>query len=956
MLFVMGGLLALASTPFELESLVRLGILGPLSVCVDDGRVITVQAARHRVLLAALLLRANQVASFDHLTETLWDAAPPAHARTTVRNYVMRLRRTLGPALAARIHTRDPGYLIELADDELDVLRFCALFRDGIDMARRQDWPQARAVLGEALGLWRGAALADISSQLLHRDEAPRLEEMRLQAVESRIDADLGLGGHAGIAAELRALVSQHPLRERFHAQLMLALYRSGRQADALAVYLDARERLIDELGVEPGAELRRLHERILRGEPDPADRPTHWGSVVPVPRQLPAAPACFTGRVRQMGELSGLLGNTVGTSGTLVVSAIVGMGGVGKTALAVHWAYSVAERFPDGQLYIDLRGFDPVGNPATPAEAIRRLLDGLGVAVDRIPADLPAQTALYRSLLATRRILVILDNARDEAQVRPLLPGGGHCMVLVTSRNRLAGLVASDGASAVMLDVLPPAEARELLARRLGEDRLTAEPDAVAELVRQCAGLPLALNIVAARLTTDRELSLADLAAEFRVVHLHALELGDPVTSLRTVLSCSYRPLSDAAARAFLLLALHSGPDISRPAAASLLGLPNVLAQEHLNELTRSHLLAQPSGGRFAFHDLVRRYAAGSADRILSGSDRRDAIHRLLDHYLHTGRSAALLLQPTRNRDPIEVPDPCPEVTPEQLADKQRALTWFETEHQVLIAAIAAAAGAGFAAHAWRIAWTTVTFLDRRGHWHDWVAVQQTALAAAKCLGDTAGEAYSHWSLGAAYTNLARFDEALPHLRQAIGLYHQVGDRSGEGFTLLALARAFGQQRRYEEALGRAQQASELFQATGHRPGQAHAASNIGWYQAKQDNYTSAIESCQQALSLHRELGDLTGEAATWDSLGYAHQGLNHDDQALNCYERALTLFRYNGDLRNQAHVLTNVAEAWAAAGEPRPAQRAWEEALVILDEVDPQQAARLRAKLDRLGADYQA
>jgi DNA-binding SARP family transcriptional activator len=602
-----------------------LGVLGPLQVR-DQATVIPVPAAKQRIVLGALLAQANQVVSFEQLTEVVWDGAGPPGARPTLRNYVKRLRQILGPAVGGRIRTHDPGYLIEVTEAELDLLRFTQLCRSGGAAVRAGSWERAETALAEALQLWRGPALVDIPSDALRRDEVPRLEQLRLQAVEWRLEAQLQLGLHVELVPQLQGLVAQHPLHERFYAQLMLACYRAGRRADALAVYHDGRRLLIDELGVEPGPELRSLQQRILAGDlplwtPPPAESGLTPG-VPPAtliasdgalagagaagsglasmpPRQLPPISRYFAGRTAELNALDALLDQVAPDGGAVVISAIGGTAGVGKTALALHWAHRVAARFPDGQLYVNLRGFDPSGTPVPPADAIRGFLDALQVPPAAIPADPQAQAGLYRSLLATRRFLIVLDNARHAQQVRPLVPGAPGCLVVVTSRSRLTGLVASEGAYALTLDLLTEAEASELLAQRLGGRRLADEPEARSELIRLCARLPLALSITTARAAMDPDLSLAAVAAELREARLDALTTGEVAMDVRAVLSWSCQNLSGPGAQMFRLLAVHPGPDIGAAAAASLAGLPLPQARTVLAELTGAHLIEETAPGR---------------------------------------------------------------------------------------------------------------------------------------------------------------------------------------------------------------------------------------------------------------------------------------------------------------------------------------------------------------------
>ena len=498
------------------------GVLGPLLVHAD-GDPVVVPAPKQRVILAALALRCGQALSYDELAEIIWDGEPPGGARAALRNYVKRLRRQLGPA-GARIVTRDPGYALQVTPAEVDALRFAELCRRGGESARAANPAAAAAVtwnlLGEALALWRGDPLSDVPSQALAAAEVPRLEALRMQAMEWRMDAGLAQGRHAELVGELTQLAQDHPWRERFAAQLMLALYRCGRQAEALAAYQRTRRMLVDELGVEPGRELQDLQRGILAGAPDlAAPGPGQVlaaepaGPVPVVPRQLPARVAHFVGRAAEMTALHAWL-DGAGLDEAARILVIGGTAGAGKTTLAVHWAHQAAAQFPDGQLYVNLRGFDPTGPPVQAAEALRWLLGAFGVTEEQIPDSVEAQGALYRSVLADKRVLVILDNARDAGQVRPLLPGSPSCLAVVTSRARLPGLAATEGARLVPLDVLTGPDARELLTRRLGA-RASAEPAAVSQLAELCCRLPLALSIVAARAAARPQLALGSLAAE---------------------------------------------------------------------------------------------------------------------------------------------------------------------------------------------------------------------------------------------------------------------------------------------------------------------------------------------------------------------------------------------------------------------------------------------------------
>jgi DNA-binding SARP family transcriptional activator len=936
----------------------RFGLLGPLLVTDVTGQVAVLPAAKQRVILAALLLSANTEVSADRLTEILWGVSPPPSAATAVRNYVMRLRRQMGLA-GSRIVTRPTGYTVEVQGPaELDVAEVDCLRRDARAAAQAGRWPEVSELLSVALGLWRGDPLADVPSPAFTQQVA-HLTELRLQITEIRIDADLRLARHDELVAELRQLAAEYPLREHPRVQLMLAFYRCGRQAEALEVYRNTRATLMDEIGVEPASELREMHQRILAGDPGLlVIEPSRRADQVPaaaatgekervIPRQLPAGTRHFTGRIPELRALDALVNGAADTAGTVVISAIAGMAGVGKTALALRWAHQAASQFPDGQLYVNLRGFDPTGRPVPAAAAIRGFLDALGVAAEQIPADLDAQASLYRSLLSGKRMLILLDNARDSEQVRPLLPGSSSCLVVVTSRSQLAGLVTAAGAHPLTVDVLTEVEARELLALLLGADRLGAQPEAAAALIGLCARLPLALAIAGARASARPRFGLGALVEQLQDVQrrLDALETGDTSASLRAVFSWSLASLPAPAARMFGLLGLHPGPDITTPAAASLAGVSLPQARLALSQLAEAHLITEHAPGRFSLHDLLRAYAAEQACAAGSDTAPGEAVGRVLDHYLHTAHAAALLLNPSR--DPLTLDLPRPGVSPEHLADHLQAMTWFEAEHHVITSAVTLAAQRGLDAYGWQLPWTIANFLDWRGHWHEWAAVQRAALAAAIRLGDTTGQAAAHRLLAHSCAKLADYDQARAHLTDCLRLYQQLGDLVGLAHVHQTLCWLSAQQGRTADTLGHAEQALVLFQATGNQPGQAEALNNVGCSYALLGDYRQAQTSCQQALSLHSKLGDRPGEASSWDSLGYAEHQLRNFTDAADCYGHALSIFRELGNRYCQADTLTHLGDTHHAAGEENKAQDAWRQALAILDELHHPDAAKLRVKL---------
>jgi tetratricopeptide (TPR) repeat protein/transcriptional regulator with XRE-family HTH domain len=687
-----------------------------------------------------------------------------------------------------------------------------------------------------------------------------------------------------------------------------------------------------------------------LLGAPTSAGPDGRGPAAAPIPRQLPAAVAGFTGRARELAALTRMLDQAAADApGTVVISTIGGTAGVGKTALALHWAHQVAHRFADGQLHANLRGFDPAGAPAAPAQVIRGFLDALGVPPERIPAHPEAQVGLYRSLAADRNMLIVLDNARNAQQVRPLLPASRGSLVLVTSRHQLSGL-AADGARLLTLDVLTHHEAIQLLTGRLGAARAAAEPDAVTEIAGLCAGLPLALAVTAARAAARPTFPLAALAAELRDTtgRLDALDAGDPQASVRAVFSWSYRQLTPQAARMYRLLGLHPGPDISAPAAASLAGCDPAEARRRLAELTRDSLLSEPVPGRYALHDLLREYAADQARTDESLVDRQEAIGRVLDHYLQTAFAAAVLLVPSRKSLAATPSPPRAGATPERLDSHQGALDWFAAEHHVLVAAVALAAQAGLDSCAWQIAWAMTDFLHWRGHWQESAALLHTALNCATRLDDSAGQAAVRYALAVNCTKLARYDQARAHVAISFRLFQQLGHLFGQAAASIALGLVAQEQGDHAAAVGHAEQALHLFQAIGDQLGQAVALSNAGLYHSLLGEPQRGRPLYQRALSLFRKLGYRHGEADAWDGLGYAEHHLGHYVRAIDCYGRALGLHGTLRDRYSGAVTLTRLGDVRHAAGDEQHAWDAWQQALAILEDLHHPDAEQVRAKLD--------
>jgi DNA-binding SARP family transcriptional activator/tetratricopeptide (TPR) repeat protein len=926
-----------------MDSATQFGLLGPL--LVRRGEVtLPVAPGKQRAILAALLLSADRVVSLDQLTDVLWGAAPPASARVSVQNHVMRLRKALGDG--ARIRTHLHGYEIRIDDSDLDVSRFEAHLAAARAAARDGSWDAAAGQAWAGLALWRGEPLADVESDLLATRDVPRLAELRLQAVEVRLEADLHLGRHTEVITELQRLAAAHPLRERLHGLLMLALYRDGRQGEALAAYARARQILVDELGTEPGPGLRELHRQILNGGPapePPAQPPAATHPPAPsVPRQLPAAVSGFTGRAAELAALTRMLHDATENTGTVVISAIGGTAGVGKTALALHWAHQVASRFNDGQLYVNLRGFGPSGVPMAAAEALRGFLDALGVPPDRIPAQPDARAGLYRSLLADRAMVIVLDNARDEQQVRPLLPASPASLVIVTSRNQLGGLAAADRARLLTLDVLSYDGAVGMLTARIGKSRADADPAAVGEIAALCGRLPLALAVAAARAEGRPGFPLAAVAAELQdgVWRLDALDAGDPGSNVRAVFSWSYRQLSAEAARMFRLLGLHPGPDISVPAAASLAAVDEPGARRLLAELARAHLAAEHLPGRYALHDLLRAYATEQARDTDSEPERAAAAGRVLDHYLHTARDGASMVHPSFG--PIPLAPPSPGTAPERFTGGEQALAWFEAEYHVLLAAVALAVDWGLDSHGWLISWAMHPFLATQGHNLEWSAIKRMTMAAG--IRDEAAIIASGREVAG---TLGDYEWVPEYYASSLRLYQQLGNRHGEGQCLYSLAVLAEYQGQYAKALGYAEQAVDLCRDIGDKAGETQLLTWMGWYHALLGDYPQARGLCREALALNIHYGSRRLEGDIWNSLGYTEYHAGDFGEAAACYERALSIFRAIGDRWGEADTLTHLGGIRHAADALLAAREAWQQALAILDDLQHPDAAKIRAKL---------
>jgi len=930
-------------------------ILGPVEAWTGQDWV-KITAGKQRSVLATLLLRPGEVVSTDALIDQVWPDKPPARAANLVSVYVHHLRRLIGDAEGQVIVTRAPGYQLMLGPGELDARRFAALVGEGRQALAAGAPDRAVDLLAEAIELWRGRALADVPATPLVAAEADRLEESRIEALELRAEASLACGRHAEVVPELRRLLADHPLREKLWALLIRALYGARRQAEALEVYEQARNRIADELGVDPGAELRQLYHQILNADDDqpvmpltPADSVLVLASA-PVPAQLPADIPDFTGRSEQVGQLRELLtrAGEEDSPGAVRVVLVVGSGGLGKSALAVHAAHLLATQFPDGQLYANLLG---ATQPADPAEVLGRFLRDLGLDGHRIPLGEEERAAHFRTRLAGKQVLIVLDDARDAAQVMPLLPGSASCAVLVTARNWLPELV---GSAVLDLEVLSPDEGRELFTRVVGAKRVTAEPAAADEVLAACVGLPLAIRIAGARLATRSAWSvrtLADRLADERR-RLDELRVGN--LAVRASFEVSFASLRREAANgagpagAFRLLGLWTGPWIQLPAASALLGKPDVATSDVLDRLVDAHLLEVPEPDRYRFHDLLRVYAADRARTQETEQRRGDAITRLLTWYLHTAEAAATVISPQHTRVPLGPPDGA--IRPLHFTTLEEAIAWCETERAGLMAATRLAAASGLHEIAWKLPAAAMSFYYRRSHWGDWVAAHQTGLDSARALGDRGAQAWMLNNLGMAF-GVQHRPECVEFLEQALKLYRAVGDLRGEARVEYNVANAWFDLGRYAEALEAAQRSVAIQQQIGNRYVEGLALGTVGCAYRELGQFGDAVAHFQRALAIFRDLGDLDSESDSLSDLGDTYLGMHQVAEAIACLQDSLAIRRSIEDRAGQAATLQRLGHAHRDAGDLGLARGFLAEALRLNEDLgDDSKATEIRAALSQI------
>ncbi|MFD4639832.1 BTAD domain-containing putative transcriptional regulator [Lentzea sp. NPDC058436] len=890
-------------------------LLGSLAVR-RSGTLLELGGPRQRAVLTMLLLHSNEAVSVAQLTEAVWDS-PPVSPESNLRTYVAGLRKVLGDRLITR---PGHGYQLAVEPGELDLDAFDQLVRDGENALTDSDAEAAAELFGQALARWHGIPTAELNAGPLLRAEFTRIQERRLTAVEKYARTSIELGRFDDVIDRLRRESALHPLREELWAQLMLALDRSGRRGEALEAFATARKHVVEQVGVEPGTRLRQLQQVILESRvPSPAALNAH--------RQLPMDIAEFTGREAELRRLC-----EPGPQTTVVISAIEGMAGVGKTKLAVRAAHRLVQRFPDVQLWADLHGFDADELPAEPSAVLESFLRLLGVPGAQIPESLEERAALYRDRLTGKRALVLLDNAAGEDQVRPLLPGSSSCTVLITSRRTLLQL---DGVRSVFLDVFTPGEALALLSRIAGEDRVRADREAADRIAELCGHLPIAVALAAKRLARRPQWTLQDLVAQ--------LERGGGL-GVRGVFDLSYQALPDHQRRLFRLLGLHPGEDVTAESAAALAGLTAHEASDLLETLLDEHLLQQHTPGRYGLHDLLRSYAVEQVMAAEPPPARALARRRVLDWYVHTSWQSTRQLNPQRK---LEIVRPDPAVHPRTFADRDAALLWCDTERANLVAAVREAAEHDLPEHSWSLAQCLWDFFNLRKHWTDWIDTHGVALAAARSIGDRDAEGRMLITLGIALREVRRHDEAIECAQQALAIFRALGDRARQEPALNNLGIVYMVQGRVDEALACYEQSAEIARELGNAHTEAVLLNNIGLLHADAGRFDVALARYLRALEIRQEIKDPYSEAILLNNIGEVHRGLLDFPEAVSYVDRALETFRAIGDLYGQAESLDNLGLALDGLGDRRGAEKCWLESVTLFEELGEPKADEVRARL---------
>ncbi|MFJ4832385.1 BTAD domain-containing putative transcriptional regulator [Streptomyces sp. NPDC088747] len=962
----------------------RFAVLGPVRAWRGE-EPLPAGSPQQRALLAVLLLREGRTATAGELIDALWGDEPPAQALATVRTYASRLRKTLGPEILV---SEAGGYAIRLSGGggTLDVTVAQELASDAEKARGAGDLCHARDVLRRALDLWEGEPLANMPGPSADTQRA-RLEEFRLQLLESCLDMDLEQGCHAEAVSELTALTAAHPLRERLRELLMLALYRSGRQAEALAVYADTRRLLADELGVDPRAGLKELQQRILQADPGLAEpsAPAAEPATAPVrPHQLPATVTDFTGRLSFVNELSDVLAAASSDTGrVMAVSALAGIGGVGKTTLAVHVAHQARAAFPDGQLYVDLQGAG--ARSAEPQTVLGAFLRALGTADSAIPDSLEERSALYRSVLDGRRVLVLLDNARDAAQVRPLLPGTEGCAALVTSRVRMVDLA---GAHLIDLDVMSPEEALQLFTRIVGRERVESEREAALDVVAACGFLPLAIRIAASRLSARRTWTVSVLAAKLgdERRRLDELQAGD--LAVKATFELGYGQLEPAQARAFRLLGLADGPDISLAAAAAVIDLPVEATEDLLESLVDTSLLESAAPGRYRYHDLVRLYARACAERDEQPTSlRAGALSRLLDFYLATTAGVYAIDRPgDRLVDHLETTQ-YPGLT---FADRHQAQDWLYAEAVSTLACVRQSTGPDTLPRAVDLLWAACDLAESGANSKEYETIAAAARSAARETGAIRAEARalttlafvnhitgrfdpadqaaaralelalaaddpltSCWSsniLGVIALYQNRHEDGEAHLTRAIENFRACEDRPGEASALCNLSRIHLATGRTQSAVALAQQGTDMYDDMDHALKGANGRYALGLALTESGRLSEAVDRLEEALEVFRDSRQRLWEGMTLFRLAEADLAARKPAQAAANAELALTVLRGIGGDWRRANVLTVLGRALSGIGQSGRAQVCWHEALDVFESLDAPESSEVRALLNPL------
>ncbi len=856
-------------------------------------------AAKQRLVLAALAVAPGTVVPLDALVDRVWGEAPPGRPAATLYPYVSQLRRALEPA-GAGIVRRSGGYVCDVPPECVDLVRF----RARLAAARQADDLTAIELLEEALAPWPGEPLAGLPGAWPDRLRDTSYQQ-KLSGWLSLAELHQRRGDLAVLADRLLVVTADHPLSEPLAARVIRALALAGRRAEALDFYARLREHLSSELGEEPGEELQQLHLGLLRRAPElhATDGASYHQAPRVVPRQLPSATRHFTGRVRELKVLDELLG-TAGDAPATMMSVIAGTAGVGKTAIALHWAQRVADHFPDGQLFVNLRGFDPAATPLPAEEALRTFLETLGVPDTRIPRDLEGRSTMFRSMLAGRRMLVLLDNARDVAHVRPLLPGTPGCLAIVTSRNQLTGLVIESGAQPLGLELLPDVDAVRLLTRYLGPERIAAEPEAEPPLVERCARLPLALVVAAGRAATEPDLRLTAIAAELSDVaqRLDALRTDDESTTVRAVFATSYGALRPRAQRLFRLFGLHPGVDISVTAAAALVEAPPAETKRLLSELCTVALLSQHRWGRYAGHDLIRLFARDHAVEDETDDARHAAITRLRDHYRY-GALVAMDLYDPGGRDRRPRP-PVPATPALDLADRAAAVEWLDAERANLIAVAMDAGAHGSPEHTADLSVLLFRYLDATGNHQEALRLHRAAAEVAD--GPMRGRVLG--CLGTVCWRLGQYDYALAHFGDALDVHRRYGNADAEGSTLTNLAIVHVQLGQLAEAVAHLRRAVAIHQEAGNRAAEADARGNLSDAYTQVGDLGGALAESRAQLTLAREIGHRAAEGVALSNVGTVLHRLGRPTDALDHHERALTVVREIGNRDCEVQVLNGL------------------------------------------------